>query len=285
MQKNKLIIAGATGYIGKALCAKSPNDFETIRTSTRGGNDLLGLDFKYPENFDYNVVDSKTYVIILGAISSPDVCANQNSYAWNINVSGTKKFIEKILTQKGRVIFLSSDTIYGDCKEEVDEKFPVNPAGEYALMKSAVEQKFSNHSLFKAIRLSYVFSKTDKFTRYLIESAEQKKEVEIFHPFYRSIIHLNDVTEGIISLINKWHLFPQSIINFGGPENLSRVEFTKNLKELAIKNLKYRVSQPEDSFFMNRPRRIAMQSKILEKILERPTRNLRDAIRIEFSSN
>ena len=285
MQKKKLVIVGATGYVGKAIYAQSLNDFEIIRTSTQGGSDLVSLDLRDPQAYDYSNIDSKTYVAVLAAISSPDICANQNSYAWAVNVLGTAEFIEQILARKGRVIFFSSDTVYGERDEETDERAPVNPAGEYALMKNAIEQKFLNHPSFKTVRLSYVFSKTDKFTRYLIELAERNEEVEIFHPFYRSIIHLDDVSEGILSLINKWHIFPQSIINFGGPENLSRLEFAQILKEMVIKNLRYRVSLPDDSFFKNRPRKISMQSNLLENLLGRSTRSLRDAVKVEFSSN
>lgn len=74
-----------------------------------------------------------------------------------------------------------------------DETAACNPAGEYAAMKREVEQRFSDNASFKAIRLSYVFSPEDKFSRYLAGCAERNEEADLFHPFFRAIVHRDDV--------------------------------------------------------------------------------------------
>ena len=91
--------------------------------------------------------------------------------------------------------------------------------------------------------------------------------------------------EGALALAQNWDNFPQQIINFGGPEVLSRVEFANCLKQVALPHLRFRVTKPEDSFFKNRPQVIAMHSPILPKLLGRPLRCLTEAAKIEFPSS
>jgi hypothetical protein len=73
------------------------------------------------------------------------------------------------------------------------------------------------------------------------------------------------------------------VINFGGPEVLSRVDFAERLKHAALPDLMFRVTEPGEEFFKNRPRVIAMSSNILPELLGRPSRGLAEAAQIEFA--
>ena len=149
-------------------------------------------------------------------------------------------------------------------------------------MKAEVEKSFFGNPLFKSIRLSYVFSREDKFTKYLLGCAETGKRAELFHPFYRSIIHRNDVIEGALALAEHWDDFSQQVINFGGPEVLSRVDFAQCLKQYALPDLRFQAVEPDEEFFKNRPRIIAMSSEIFPALLDRPSRTLAEEAQIEF---
>jgi len=278
----RLLIVGATGYIGKSLVKQAALKFDVYGTSTSGVGAALPLQLDQPAEFDYSTIAPSDVVLLAAAISSPDVCAKQHEYAWSVNVVGTGEFIANAIARGGRVVFFSSDTVYGERSDEFDEQVSCNPAGEYAEMKREVEKRFLGDPLFKVIRLSYVFSREDKFTKYLSGCVERDEEAEIFHPFYRAIIHRDDVVDGAISLAQRWDEFPQSIINFGGPEVLARTEFAKIMKDTVLPNLRYRVTEPDEVFFKNRPRLIRMRSTILESLLERPAHTLSEAAKIEF---
>ena len=279
----RLLVVGASGNIGKNLFASSA--VSTTGTSSTGLPPLLRLHLDVPDEFDYRIIQSLDVVLLTAAISAPDVCAREHERAWAVNVTGTSEFIAKVMVRGGRVIFFSSDTVYGQRDDEFDERAACNPAGEYAEMKHEVEKRFLRNPLFKAIRLSYVFSREDKFTKYLSGCAERGEEVDIFHPFYRAIIHRDDVVEGALALAQRWDEFSQSTINFGGPEVLSKIDFADCLKSVALPNLRYRVTEPGDEFFNNRPRVIAMSSNILPELLGRPSRCLLEAAQIEFASS
>jgi dTDP-4-dehydrorhamnose reductase len=278
----KILLVGATGYIGKAFLSQAKGTVSVCGTSSSGGAGFIRLNLDAPNLFDYTTIDVADVVLLTAAISAPDICAREHDRAWAVNVSGTSSFTERVIARGGRVIFFSSDTVYGEKEDAFDEQAICNPAGEYAEMKYEVEKRFIGHSLFKAIRLSYVFSREDKFTEYLSGCAERGEEAEIFHPFYRAIVHRGDVVDGALALAERWDEFPQQVINFGGSAILSRVEFAECVQKHTFPNLRFCVVEPGDAFFKNRPRTIAMKSIILPALLGRPAHTLAEAVQIEF---
>jgi len=280
----KSIVVGATGYIGCRLLEQATKIMVTLGTSATGRNLLCPLDLESQADFDYSTIGSCDVIFLTAAISAPDICAREHARAWAVNVTGTSEFITQVMSRGGRVVFFSSDTVYGERSNTFDETAESQPAGEYAEMKSEVEKRFLGNRLFKSVRLSYVFSREDKFTKYLSECAERGEEADLFHPFYRAIVHRDDVIEGALALAQRWDEFPQQVINFGGPEVLSRIDFADCLKSAALPNLRYRVTEPGSDFFKNRPRVIAMSSNVLPELLGRSARRLLEAAQIEFAS-
>lgn len=281
-----MIIVGSSGYIGNHFFARLKTDVshQVIGTSSIGGGGHLPLNLATPKEFDYSIIKPNDAILLTAAISAPDICAREHERAWAVNVTGTSEFIANVMARGGRVIFFSSDTVYGEREDQFDEQALCNPAGEYAEMKQEVEKRFLGNALFKAIRLSYVFSQEDKFTKYLIGCVERNEEAEVFHPFYRAAVHRDDVVDGALALALRWDEFPQQVINFGGPKVLARTEFAEILQQAALPSLRFRVTEPAAEFFENRPRIIAMQSPILPKILGRPMRTLFEAVQVEFTS-
>lgn len=279
-----LFIVGARGYVGSALFASSNKAGSAIGTSSSGGNDLLPLRLDAPAEFDYGKIRPGDVVMLTAAISAPDICAREHDWAWAVNVTGTSSFIQYVIDRGSRVVFFSSDTVYGEREDEFDETAVCKPAGEYAEMKREVEQRFSGNTSFKAIRLSYVFSCEDKFSRYLAGCAERNEEADLFHPFFRAIVHRDDVVEGALTLAERWDEVPEQVINFGGSQVLSRINFAECLREARLHGLRFKVTEPGAEFFKNRPRVIAMTSPVFARLLGRSPRTLRVAARLEFPS-
>lgn len=280
-----IIIVGGRGYLGARLLYKARQMGTAIGTSSTDSSDMHRLSLDAPANFDYGKIRPGDVVLLTAAISAPDICSREHDRAWAVNVTGTSSFIQSVIDRGARVIFFSSDTVYGEREDEFDEKSACNPAGEYAEMKREVEQRFSGNASFKAIRLSYVFSREDKFSRYLTGCAERNEEADLFHPFFRAIVHRDDVVEGALALAAHWEEVPEQVINFGGPQVLSRIEFAECLRDAHLHGLRFKVTEPGADFFKNRPRIIAMTSPIFSRLLGRQPRSLREAARLEFASS
>lgn len=268
-RQKKLLIVGAKGYVGGALFAEASRRGGVIGTSSAGDKGLTGLQLEAPANFDYKMIGPGDVIMVTAAISAPDFCAQNYDRAWDVNVTGTTFFISKAIERGARIIFFSSDAVYGEQVNAFDETASCNPAGVYAAMKHEVEQRFFGSPNFKSIRLSFIFSREDKFTKYLTECAKNDEEAEVFCSFYRAIIYRGDVVTGALELAENWEKISDPVINFGGPQVLSRVEFAECIKNAFLENLRYRVIDPGDDFFQNRPRVISMTSPVLDRLLKR----------------
>lgn len=283
-KRNKILVIGASGYLGNRLFNESLDQFIVEGTSTEGKK-FHKLNLLKPYEFDNSIIREGNFVFFTPAISSPDECKNdsKDSLAWRTNIIGTKIFIEDCLKKKAKVIFFSSDTIYGETTEMVNENSKENPFGNYSKMKRIIEKEFECYEDFKSIRLSYVFSKHDKFSKYLFNCANKKINAEVFPSMKRAVIYINDVIDGLKELIKGWDKFKEyKVINFGGPEILSREDLAKLLGEKAIPSLNYKVIPPPEDFFIHRPKEILMESPILNLILHRKLTYIKDAIIKEF---
>jgi len=280
----RLFIAGTSGYIGRELLRAAKERFDTVALSSSGREGSVALDLLQPEAFDYGQISAGDTAVVTAAISAPDVCANRYDYAYGINVAGTGHFIARVLENGGRVVFYSSDTVYGNKDEPFDETAACAPVGEYAHMKHEVEKRFLGHPGFKVARLSYVFSAEDKFTQYVAKCAAAGDVVDVFAPFGRSVVYRKDVVDATLAMAAAWDAAGTDIVNFCGPECLPRPEFVDILKRTAFPQLKYHVTEPEAAFFVNRPRNINMTSRFLSSILGHDSHRLEEASILEFHS-
>ena len=285
-----LHIIGAKGNIGSRLVEKTEGKYNIRKVVSPARSNLFSVDSGYYvlnladdiHTYNFDTLKEGDIVAFTAAISAPSVCAEQFDVAVKVNVESTGEFIQQALDRGCKVIFLSSDAVYGRREDEFDESQPSDPLGVYAEMKAIVEKRFIGNSRFKILRLSYNFFKDDRFTTYLRTCASEDTVADLFDPFGRSIVHRDDTVDAIISLYNNWDVCEEGVINCGGPETLSRVEFAETLSELVVQDLITKVTTPDAKFYEDRPAIIAMRSPLLEKVLGRPVRSLRDAITMEF---
>lgn len=288
-EKMNYFIVGINGYIAGNLF-KTLEDRKNIKytsSSRQNEKNCYYLDLAESEKFDYNVINENDYIICLASVSSPDICDRQYDFAYKVNVSGTKYFIKKCLEKNARVLFMASDTVYGASRNNdvFLENSDCNPVGSYGIMKHSVEKEFLPENNFKSFRLSYVFSKEDKFTSYLAGCSEKKVRADIFHPVYRNAVYLKDVIQAIINLEKKWNDFDNKVFNLCGKQLLSRIDLAKIYKNTVDKNLDINIIQPEDGFFKARPQIINMESLYLAKLLERNPYTIEQAMQIEFNQS
>ena len=282
MTKMKTIVIGASGFLGSRIRQFILDQGRTVVGTSTGSNAaLIPLHMEDAAAFDYQVVEANDTVIVAAAVSSPDVCERDEARARAINVDGTSQVITRAIDRGARVIFLSSDTVYGKAETAVDESSACRPLGRYAEMKREVEVKHLGNPQFKAVRLSYVFSAGDKVTAYLMKCAQQGNEAELY-PMYRRIVYAGDVAAGISAISEKWNTLGETaVFNFGGPSLLGREDLAKELQR-AFPTLRFVSGEPAPEFFSIRPRVIDMESRLLPVLLDRPATPIRDAVTQEF---
>tara|TARA_B100001250_G_scaffold37977_1_gene30292 strand:- start:231 stop:1073 length:843 start_codon:yes stop_codon:yes gene_type:complete len=276
-------LIGATGNIGKRVVEKGGDNINVIsRFELKLDQRPLYYNFD-SKSIGGTAIKEGDVIIFAAAISEPSVVSAQFEKALAVNVDSTGEFIETALGKGCKVLFLSSDAVYGDVETGFDESHPVNPKGAYAEMKAIVEKRFEGNPNFKALRLSYNFHKNDRFTTYLRQCAENGVEAEVFDPLTRSIVHRDDTVDAILNIAANWDTADGQYINCGGPEILSRQQFTEIVKRVALPTLKYKVTQPPAKFYGDRAAFSQMHSPNIEKVLGRKRSTVEEAVKIEFA--
>ena len=275
-------LVGATGNIGKRVVEKGGDEINVISRFE------LKLDQRpLYYNFDAKTIGGTAIkegdvIIFAAAISEPSVVSAQFQKALAVNVESTGEFIETALGKGCKVLFLSSDAVYGDVESGFDESHPTNPKGAYAEMKAVVEKRFEGNPNFKVLRLSYNFHKDDRFTKYLCQCAESGVEAEVFDPLTRAVVHRDDTVDAILSIASNWDVTDKQYINCGGPDVISRQQFTEIVKKTALPTLKFKVTTPPAKFYADRATFSEMHSPILEKVIGRKRHTVKEAVELEF---
>jgi len=264
----KISLIGGSGYIGTQILKKIPKKHIRFATSSNQKEGFKKFRLESQKDLDNLELSQNDFIIITATSFSPEYKEISLDESREININGTFSLIEKALYNKCRIIYFSSDTVYGNLNKICVEDSFCKPISEYARMKLEIENSFRKDKNFKSLRLSYVYSKNDNFSKYLLSCSKLNKIAEVYHPFYRSIICINDLINGIFSLINNWKIYDQSIINFGGPELLSRLDIAKIYRKFYLNNLRFQVNTPPDDFFLTRPVIIDLKSDIFSDLIK-----------------
>lgn len=264
----KLALVGSSGYISSFLIKEFEKmcDVTQVLKIDQTEEADVKLNLLHAENFNYNLLRDVDYVIFTAAISSPDRCSSDFDVSWKINVIGTQYFIAKALKCGCKVLFFSSDAVFGDEKGKIYTEISETKAETaYGKMKKAIEDNFKNDKNFKAIRLSYVVSLKDKFLKYCISCIKTHTIAEIYHPFYRNCISVDDVVKVVVWLILNWNIYEPFVLNVAGKELVSRIRIADELNRNWNEKLKYKVVEPSEAFYQNRPKITQMKSLYLQK--------------------
>lgn len=264
----KIAIVGSSGYIADYLLKRLQDDPDVeaiLRIDQVGEVDAL-LNLLHPEEFDDAVLKDVDTVVFTAAISGPDQCAADFDRCWAINVTGTGDIIKRAMARGCRVLFFSSDAVFGNIPGKIyDEQSPTAAETAYGRMKKAIEDHFSGDPLFKAIRLSYVASARDRFISYCLKCLEQDETAEVFHPFYRNCITVTDVVDVVQWILHHWETFEPPVLNVSGDELVSRVRMADEVNRVAQGRLRYVIQRPASGFYRNRPAITQMKSLYLHK--------------------
>lgn len=275
----KVFAIGATGYVGsnfvRAAALKDHWDVITV-----GRQDCeINLDLA-TDDFDelMEQVRRGDGALLLASISSPDQCEKDPRTARHVNVVNTINLIEKLVSKGVRVVFASTDAVFGATKGSCTDDYIQCPAGIYGQMKAAVELAFMHEPLTTVARFSYVIGAGDKYTEMLRNACYSGEKVDVFEGFMRNIVSIDDVTDGLCFLYDDWEKFAGERINFSGPELIGRDQLTAALANTAMSQLNYNVVQAPSGFWDARPKIINTHSEKFPELLGRPARGLQQIV-------
>jgi len=157
MKKNKILVTGATGFIGSHLCEfLIENGYDVIAFDRYNINNHYGWlhNSKFKSNIEFILGDIRDYDSVLNAMESSDtvlhlaaLCGIPYSYVspmayLKTNIEGTMNVLNaaKILNTK-ELIITSTSEIYGSAQyTPIDEKHPMVGQSPYSASKISADQ-------------------------------------------------------------------------------------------------------------------------------------------------
>lgn len=238
----RILVVGGAGYVGGAL-----TDLLKIKgdVSFAVFDDLLYED-RYLKKVNFvrgdiretakllNVAKDYDVVIWLAALVGDPLCALNEELTWEINTHSLKRFSENY---SGKIVFMSTCSVYGAQDGLLVEDSPTNPLSLYAVTKLESESiLFANKSDSLIFRLGTLFGISDEFARLradlvlnvLVMRAVYAGQLTVFGGTqYRPLLHVKDVGNAILDAL---HYNASGIYNLHS-ENITIVQLAQKIKD------------------------------------------------------
>lgn len=213
----RVLVVGGAGYIGggttEALLSKGI-PFSVYDNLTYENHYLKPVDFIYGDVRDVSklkkILSGFSHVIWLAALVGDGACAINPNLTKEINQDSVEWLGKNF---DGRIIFLSTCSVYGANDTPVTEESITNPLSTYAKTKLAAESylKGKNSLIF---RLGTAFGISDTYSRlrmdlavnYMTMNAIKNGSLKVFGGTqWRPFIHVNDIGQFVVEALMKNH--------------------------------------------------------------------------------
>lgn len=249
----KILVTGGAGYVGGWLVdrlVKSSHDVRVFDALFYDDYYLKEVDFFFGDIRDKHALiphfEWADTVIWLGAIVGDPACALDEKFTYQVNTESVR---DLVFNFKGKIIFLSTCSVYGVNDEIVDEQGELKPLSIYAKSKVLAEEILFNNASDRSIifRLGTLYGISDQFARIrsdlvvntLVFRAVIDNEISVFGgEQFRPLLNVRDVSTGIINALDNFR---------PGIYNLAELNCTildiANMISSKIPNLKLNVTE------------------------------------------
>ncbi len=215
MKVKKVLVVGGAGYIGGSVTevlASEKIPFSVYDNLTYERDYLKKVDFIYGDIRDQDklkkILPNYSHVIWLAALVGDGACALQPRVSKQLNALCPGWMSRHF---KGRILFTSTCSVYGQHDSWLDENSPVAPLSVYAKTKLAAENylKGKNALIF---RLGTAYGLSDDFSRlrldlavnYMAALAVKIGKLYVFGgQQWRPFIHVQDIARALVTALAK----------------------------------------------------------------------------------
>ncbi|MCC6723315.1 MAG: NAD(P)-dependent oxidoreductase [Saprospiraceae bacterium] len=270
----KLLITGASGFLGWHLCRHAPDGWNIVGTYHGNASGLfpktpaLQLDLQDKDAMWQAMKSQKPDAVLhLAAASNPAHCEANKAESRELNVEATMNLAEFCAELRSKLVFTSSSQVY-DGLQALNEEAPTpSPQNEYGKQKLEAEQRVQEILPEAAIlRVAVMFGMagpgTNNFLQQWLSAWQQGKEVTAFYDEIRSFLSGRSAAAGVFKVLEKG---AEGVFNLGGASAISRhafAELASTVFELPAAKI-IRKSQQEVQLTSFRPANLTMS---LEKI-------------------
>jgi dTDP-4-dehydrorhamnose reductase len=265
VDKNKILIIGASGNLGQSLYSHLKTEHEV--TGTYYNNPLAGLrrlDIRDGPSTAQIIRDCRPDIIMVaGGLTDVDLCEKNRELAFSVNVLGIKNITENF---NGKTIYFSTDFVFDGEKGNYLEDDATGPLNHYGITKSQAEKTILESGDNIVARVAVLYGgpiRKGKFTDYCIMKLSEGKTVNAITDHIRSPTFIPDLPPAVDALIEKNH---SGIIHACGPETLSAYDMAKTIQERIGKGKVNPVASKDYSQTAQRPKKSSLNTSKLKSL-------------------
>ncbi|MEM1393408.1 MAG: NAD(P)-dependent oxidoreductase [Cyanobacteria bacterium P01_D01_bin.116] len=250
----KLLITGASGFLGWNLCELAKKEWDVYGAYFSHSLEIPGTKLVKLDLTDFTEVRrvfreiQPAAVIHTAAQSQPNYCQTHPEESLLINVTASLHIAELCADNSIPYVFTSTDLVFDGVKgfyEETDSVNPVNIYGEHKVM--AEIEILKRYPEAAICRMPLMFGNATptatSFLQSFIKTLLEGKELKLFTDEFRTPVKVKTAAEGLLLALEK----VQGIIHLGGKEKISRYDFGRLLVEVfEITNPKIQASLQKD---------------------------------------
>ena len=231
--KKKLLITGASGFLGWHLCYLAVTRWQVFATGWQHQVVAPGVRICHIDLTQQQEVQSlfsqigPDAVIHAAAQSNPNYCQTHCQQSYHINVVATATIGELCAADDIPLFFTSSDLIFGGDQapyREEDPPAPVNIYGEHkALAEAKLRQCYPSVAICRMpLMFGSVAGAAASYLQSLLQALRQRQPLHLFVDEYRTPVSATTAAVGILSLLAQGF---QGTIHLGGSQRISRYDF------------------------------------------------------------
>lgn len=289
----KTLILGGSGKIGRFLIKDKKNLIVTYNKNKIKG----GIKFDIAKDDILKLIKKHNIskIILLSAISDPDICKKNKKLSHKINVLYTKKIIDRLINKNIYLIFLSSEFVFSGRQKNYNENSKTSPINLYGKQKIKIEKyiikRLDNYSILRISKTYGDDLKTNGLITEFINKIIFNKRLfyaatnQIFNPLF-----VKDLKKIIFYFLKEE---VKGIFNVGGIKSYSRykvyciiLKFLSKkfilsdikINKVKIENLKFIEKRPKNlSFNINKlKKRINFQLTDIETVIIKIIKTIND---------
>jgi dTDP-4-dehydrorhamnose reductase len=233
-KRKRFLITGGSGFVGWNLCNFLKSRHEVYASFCEHpfqieGCQFLQIDLTRKTPVLEAIGSCKPAIIIhAAAISSPDVCEQNKTLAWEVNVAGTQNILDAALQYKCRVVYISTDLVFDGERGNYSETDTPAPVNYYSLTKQEGEKLcLQSPSDALVVRITLQYGRGNgvhpSFSDRLMKNLQSGKQVSLFTDQFRTMTWVLDTAQGLE--IAALYGTAGEIYHLTSPERVSRYEF------------------------------------------------------------
>jgi dTDP-4-dehydrorhamnose reductase len=236
----KLLVTGASGFLGWNLCQLARKDWQIYGTYSRH-HCALAQGTELPVDITDGTALKAIFsalkpdaVIHLAAQSQPNFCEENPDLSYQVNVKGTVLISQYCAEAHIPLVFTSTDLVFDGTQAPYVETAPVNPVNRYGEQKVKAEQFLQQiYPAASICRMPLMFGlpspSSSSFIQPFIQQLKAGKTLSLFRDEWRSPVSAVTAAQGLLLALSN---APGQILHLGGQESVSRYQFGHLMAEI-----------------------------------------------------